>query len=153
MSFHSTLGDISATRLRTILKDLPRAKGYRVELKPLRWRTRPHLQALCDWEAREITVQVPEPFAPFREPVAYRAKRVATRASRGKEKLEFRWFYRTVFFRTKTDVIRFLYCHEYFHYFLHDVLGRRGAAETACDRFALANFRRKTHTPPRSPRG
>ena len=41
-----------------------------------------------------------------------------------------------------TEVIRFLYCHEYYHYYLHEVLGRKGAAETACDRFALKYFRR-----------
>lgn len=148
MTFRSALPGIPAARLRAILGDLPRARGYRVELKPLKWRTRPHLQALCDWGAREITVQVPEPFHPFREPVAYRAKRLRTRASRGKEKLEFRWFYRDVFFRTRSDVIRFLYCHEWYHYYLHDVLGRAGAAETACDRFALENFRRRTHAIP-----
>jgi hypothetical protein len=87
-------------------------------------------------------VQVPEPFRPWVDRIAYRAKRLKGRAARGRI-FAFRWFHRTVRFRTKTEVIRFLYCHEYFHYYLHDVLGRKGAAETACDRFALEHFRRR----------
>jgi len=39
-------------------------------------------------------------------------------------------------------VLRFLYCHEWFHWYLRERLGRRSAAETACDRFALRNYRR-----------
>jgi len=30
------------------------------------------------------------------------------------------------------------------HWYLHEVLGKKSAAETACDRFALKNFRRRT---------
>lgn len=141
MAIHSKLAEFPPTRLRAILADLPRAAGYRLEVKPLRYRTGPHLQALCDYENRTITVQVPEPFRPFRQRIPYRAKRIKTRAARGL--FEFRWFYRAVLFRTKTEVIRFLYCHEYYHFYLHEVLGRKGAAETACDRFALERFRRR----------
>jgi len=125
-----------------MLAGLPRPAGYRLEVKPLRYRTGPHLQGFCDYEAKVITVQVPEPFRPFRQRIPYRAHRIKTGQSRGTS-FRFRWFYRTVLFRTKTDVIRFLYCHEYYHAYLHDVLGRKGAAETACDRFALAWFRRR----------
>ena len=50
-------------------------------------------------------------------------------------------FYRNILFRTKTDVIRFLYCHEYYHYYLYEILHKKGSAETACDRFALEHFR------------
>jgi len=128
-------------RLRAMLRDLPRATGYRVQVKPLRYRTEPHLQGLCDYESKTITVQVPEPFRPFRQRIPYRAQRIKSRAGRG-DAFAFRWFYRNIFFRTKTDVIRFLYCHEYYHYYLHEVLGRKGSAETACDRFALEHFRR-----------
>ncbi len=146
MRIHSRLTGFSPTRLRAMLADLPRAAGYRVEVKPLRYRTRPHLQGLCDYETRTITVQVPEPFRPLRQRIPYRAQRIKTRAARG-DPFAFRWFSRDVLFRTKTDVIRFLYCHEYYHYYLHNVLGRKGSAETACDRFALERFRRRRPTP------
>jgi hypothetical protein len=114
-------------------------------VKPLRYRTEPHLQGLCDYEAKTITVQVPEPFRPFRQRIPYKAQRITPAGRR--DPFRFRWFYRTIQFRTKTDVIRFLYCHEYYHSYLHDVLGKKGAAETACDRFALAWFRRRTKHP------
>jgi len=137
----STLPGFPAVRLQRILADLPRT-GYRLEVKPLRYRTEPHLQGVCDYDAKTITVQVPEPFRPFRQRIAYRAQRIRARAAGGAP-FRFRWFHRNVRFRTRTDVIRFLYCHEYYHWYLHEVLGRKGAAETACDRFALARFRRR----------
>jgi hypothetical protein len=142
MPIQSRLADFPPARLRGILADLPPARGYRLEVKPLRYRTGPHLQALCDYEQHALTVQVPEPFKPFRQRIPYRAKRIKSRASRG-DRFAFRWFYRDIVFRTKTEVIRFLYCHEYYHYYLHEVLGRKGSAETACDRFALAYFRKR----------
>jgi hypothetical protein len=142
MTIDSTLDEFPPSRLQQILADLPTDSGYRLEVKPLRYRRGPHLQALCDWTNKVITVQVPEPFRPFRERVPYRAQRIKTRAAYG-NRFSFRWFYRDVLFRTKTEVIRFLYCHEYYHYYLHDVLGRNGAAETACDRFALEHFRQR----------
>jgi len=144
MKIQSALVEFPRERVRAILADLPRAAGYRLIVKPLRYRTAPHLQGLCDYDARVITVQVPAPFRPFRQRIPYRAKRIRSRAARGE--MAFRWFYRDVLFRTKTEVIRFLYCHEYYHYYLHHVLGRKGSAETACDRFALAHFRSRPHT-------
>lgn len=141
MRIQSTLEGFPPARLRALLADLPAAKGYRLIVKPLRYRTGPHLQGLCDYDARAITVQVPVPFRAFRQRIPYRAMRIRSRAARGE--LAFRWFYRDVLFRTKTEVIRFLYCHEYYHYYLRVVLGRKGAAETACDRYALAWFRRR----------
>lgn len=142
MIIHSRLPEFPIERLRAILADLPEASGYRLDLKPLRYRTGPHLAALCDYDHKTITVQVPEPFRPFRQRIPYRAQRIRARAARGNP-FAFRWFYRDILFRTKTEVIRFLYCHEYYHYYLHDVLGRKGAAETACDRFALEHFRQR----------
>ena len=142
MTMHSTIAEFPPQRLKAILADLPAASGYRLEVKPLQYRREPHLQALCDWSSRVITVQVPEPFRPFRDRVPYRAQRIKGRAAYGNP-FAFRWFYRDVLFRNKTKVIRFLYCHEYYHYYLHEVLGRKGAAETACDRFALEHFRRR----------
>lgn len=142
MPIRSRLPGFPPSRLRAILGDLPLARGYRLDVKPLRYRTGPHLQALCDYEARAIIVQVPDPFQPFRQRIAYRAQRIKSRSARG-DPFAFRWFYRDVLFRTKTEVIRFLYCHEYYHYYLREVLGRKGSAETACDRFALKYFRRR----------
>ncbi len=155
MTILSRLAEFPARRIRAMLADLPRAGGYRLVVKPLRYRMGPHLAGLCEYDARTITVQVPEPFRPFRQRIPYRAQRIKARAARG-HLFAFRWFYRDVLFRTKTDVIRFLYCHEYYHYYLHDVLGRKGAAETACDRFALQHFRtraRERSTPARSAAG
>ena len=145
MVIHSRLPEFPVERVRAILADLPKASGYRLDVKPLRYRTGPHLAALCDYDQKTITVQVPEPFRPFRQRIPYRAQRIKTQAARG-HPFAFRWFYQDIVFRTKTEVIRFLYCHEYYHYYLHDVLRRKGAAETACDRFALARFRLRGYT-------
>lgn len=140
MKVQSSLEEFPAACLRRILRDLPRAKGYRLTVKPLHYRTSPHLQAECDYETKIITVQLPEPFRPFRQRIPYRAKRIKSRRHRGNA-FAFRWFYRNILFRTKADVIRFLYCHEYYHYYLYEILHKRGSAETACDRFALERFR------------
>ena len=139
---HSMIAEFPPRRLKEILADLPPALRYRLEVKPLRYRREPHLQALCDWSSKVITVQVPEPFRPFRDRIPYRAQRIKGRAAYGNP-FAFRWFYRDVLFRNETEVIRFLYCHEYYHYYLHEVLGKKGTAETACDRFALEHFRRR----------
>ena len=39
-------------------------------------------------------------------------------------------------------MLRFLYLHEWMHWFLRERLGRRSQAETTCDRFALRNYRK-----------
>src|SRR5437667_43589 len=83
VKIRSNLAEFSNSRLRRILADLPRAKGYRLTVKPLRYRTSPHLQAECDYESKTITVQVPEPFRPFRQRIPYRAKRIKSRRQRG----------------------------------------------------------------------
>ncbi|HEV8354008.1 MAG TPA: hypothetical protein VGR24_07400 [bacterium] len=142
MIITSTLDGFSPARIRSVLKGLPAATGYRIEVKPLRYRTSPHLAGLCDYETKVITVQVPEPFAPFHQRIPYRAQRLKVQGAGG-DAFKFRWFSRNVLFRTKTEVIRFLYCHEYYHYYLYEVLERKGSAETACDRFALEHFRRR----------
>ena len=122
-------------RLRDWLKDLPPARGYTITARPLRYRTRPHLGAVCWYGEREIELQLPEPFRRWTEPVYYRARR---RPGKG---MHFQWFARQITFRTRREVLRFLYCHEFYHWYLKEVLGRKAAAETACDRFALAHFR------------
>jgi hypothetical protein len=43
-------------------------------------------------------------------------------------------------------VLRFVYLHEWLHWYLREVQGMRAGAETACDRFALRNFRRRQVT-------
>lgn len=130
--------DLPAERVKKILAGLPDARGYRIHVKPLRYREKPHLSAWTDFDARTITLQVPEPFFPFGEVVAYAAKR---RPGKG---IRFIWLTEGVTFHTPREVLRFLYLHEWMHWHLRETLGKRSAAETACDRFALRNFRRRT---------
>lgn len=131
---------MSAKAARRALAGLPEAKGYEVLIKPLRYRTNAHLAALTEWDKHRITLQVPIPFCSFREPVQYGATRLP-----GKN-LRFKWLSKTVDFRTRRDVIRFLYCHEWMHTYLYHDLKRKSAAETTCDRFALLNFRKRVVT-------
>jgi len=131
---------IATAELRELIAGLPDAEGYEVSLKPLRYRSSPHLAAETDYEARTVVIRVPEPFYPFGDTVAYGAKRVAAKG------LRFVWLSEGVTFRTPRDVIRFLYCHEWMHWFLHERLGRKGSAETTCDRFALRNYLKKNVT-------
>jgi hypothetical protein len=140
MDVSSSLPALGVERVRASVRGLPDAPGYRILAKPLRYRSRPHLAAWTDFAAREIVLQVPEPFLPFGEIVHYGAKR---RAGKG---LRFIWLSEGVTFRTPREVLRFLYCHEWFHWYLKERLGRRSAAETACDRFALRNYRRRRVT-------
>jgi len=136
----STVHDLPAAKVRSFLAGLPEAVDYEVIVRPLRYRTRPHLAAYTEFDERRITIQVPEPFLPFGEIVQYGARRL-----RGKG-MRFVWLSEGLTFRTHRQVVRFLYCHEWYHWYLKEVLGRRSSAETACDRFALQNFRRRTVT-------
>lgn len=121
--------------LRRWLGDLPPPPGYSVSARPLRYRQAPHLAAFCWYEDRLIELQVPEPFAAWDEKVYYRARR------RPGLQLRFQWFSKTIRFRTRREVLRFLYLHEFYHWYLKEVRGGKGGAETACDRFALVHFR------------
>jgi hypothetical protein len=136
MAIRSELAGLTSAQARRALDGLPRC-DYEVVVKPLRYRWAPHLAALCEFEERRILLQVPVPFRSFREPVVFAAHRKPGRGMR------FVWVSETVLFRSKRDVLRFLYCHEWMHWYLHEVLGKGSAAETACDRFALRNFRRR----------
>lgn len=136
MGVHSELAGFTDAQARRALEGLPRC-DYDVVIKPLRYRYGPHLAARCEFEERRIVLQVPIPFRPFKEPVIFAARR-----KRGAG-MRFAWASETVFFRGRRDVLRFLYCHEWLHWYLHEVLGRGSSAETACDRFALRNFRRR----------
>src|ERR1700730_10606913 len=119
---HSDLAGVSDSEARRVLEGLPRT-DYEVLVKPLRYRTRPHLAALCEFEERRIVLQVPVPFRPFKEPVLFAARR-----KRGL-KLHFTWASETVSFRLRREVLRFLYCHEWMHWYLHEALGKRSAAQ------------------------
>jgi hypothetical protein len=140
MGIRSALHGLSSADVRRALQGLPRAGDYDVVIKPLRYRMAPHLAALCEFEEHRIILQVPIPFRPFKEPVIFAARR-----KRG-EGMRFRWVSETVLFRSRRDVLRFLYCHEWMHWYLYEELGKRSSAETACDRFALRNFRRRIVT-------
>jgi hypothetical protein len=135
----STVGELPPEEIRGMLAGLPPAAGYAIDVKPLRYREKPHLSAWTDFDDHTITIQIPEPFFPFGEIVPYAAKR---RPGRSK-KLRFIWLTEGITFRTPRDVVRFLYCHEWMHWYLRERLGRKSSAETACDRFALRNYRRR----------
>jgi len=136
----STLDDLSVGSAKRMLAGLPEADGFEVVVKPLRYREKPHLAAMTDFVAETITVQVPVPFYPFGEVVPYGAKR------RPGPSIRFIWLTEGVTFRKPREVLRFLYLHEWMHWYLHVQHGRGTSAETTCDRFALANFRRAVVT-------
>lgn len=135
MVIRSELPGLTTASARRAVSGLP-STAYEVVIKPLRFRTAPHLAALCDFDGRRITLQVPTPFRPFKEIVYHGARR-----KRGSG-IRFTWLSENVMFRSRRDVLRFLYCHEWLHWYLHEQLKKKSAAETACDRFALHNFRR-----------
>jgi hypothetical protein len=139
MAIRSELVGFSDAQARRALEGLPRC-DYEVVIRPLRYRWHPHLAARCEFEDHRIVLQIPIPFRPFKEPVIFAARR-----KRGDE-MRFAWVSETVFFRGRRDVLRFLYCHEWMHWYLYEVLRKGSAAETACDRFALRNFRRRIVT-------
>ena len=140
MRIRSTYEGLSVDRVQRALTGLPPADRYALDVRPLRYRQRPHLSAWTDFSERTITLQLPEPFLPFGEIVPFGAKR---RPGKG---LKFIWLTEGVTFRTEREVLRFLYLHEWMHWYLRERLGRKSAAETACDRFALRNYRRRTVT-------
>jgi hypothetical protein len=140
MRLRSTHEALPAATVRGMLVGLPEARGFEVVVAPLRYREKPHLAAQTNFDDRVITLQVPEPFYPFGEVVAYGAKRRSGRA------LRFIWLTEGVTFRTPREVLRFLYLHEWMHWYLHRVRGRGTSGETTCDRFALVNYRRRVVT-------
>jgi len=140
MRIRCTVPGLSERDVRRALDGLPEAVGYRLVVKPLRYRTEPRLSAVTTFDDREIILQVPEPFLPFGEIVPYGAKRMP-----GAD-LRFVPLSEGVSFRSPAEVLRFLYCHEWYHWFLYEVRGKGWSSETACDRFALRNFRRRTVT-------
>jgi hypothetical protein len=140
LSIRSDLAGLGAADVRRALAGLPSPGDYRVVIKPLRYRTRPHLSGLCEFDLGRIIVRIPEPFRPFSELVYHAAKRLPV------DGLRFAWVSEKVRFRTRRDVLRFVYLHEWLHWYMREMRGTRSGAETACDRFALRNFRRRQVT-------
>jgi len=140
LSIRSDVDDLGVGDVRRALSGLPAPGDYRVVVKPLRYRTRPHLAGLCEFDVGRILLCVPEPFRAFDELVYYSARRKPGAGMR------FAWVAEKVRFRTVREVLRFVYLHEWLHWYMREMLGRRSGAETACDRFALRNFRRRQVT-------
>ena len=137
LALRSNLPGFTVSDARRALAGLPVPGDYRVLVEPLRYRTKPHLSGLCEFDLHRIILRVPEPFHPFDELVYHSARR------RPGDGMRFKWVSDKVSFRTRRDVLRFVYLHEWLHWYLREVLVRRAMAETACDRFALRNFRRR----------
>src|SRR2546421_10119802 len=55
----SEISDLPVERVLDLLSGLPPSDGYEVHVKPLRWRTRPHLAALTNFDDKLIQLQVP----------------------------------------------------------------------------------------------
>src|SRR6202171_709111 len=140
MDVRSDLAGFTVADARRALDGLPAPGDYKVVIKPQRYRTKPSLSALCEFDARRITLRVPEPFHAFDELVYHSARRKPVPG------LSFIWVSEDGRFRTRRDVLRFLYCHERRHGYLREMHGRRAGAETACDRFALRHFRSREVT-------
>jgi hypothetical protein len=127
--------------VRRAIAGFPHPDGYDLSVIPLRYRgDKPHLSAWTDFEIKGITIQIPDPFLPFGEIVPYGAKR---RPGKG---MKFIWLTEGVTFRAPREVLRFLYLHEWMHWYLKERRNRKSHAETACDRFALYNYRKRTVT-------
>jgi len=140
LQVRSDVHGMKAADVRRALAGLPSPGDYRVVIKPLRYRSRPHLSGLCEFDVGRIIVRLPEPFRPFDELVYVSARRKPGAGMR------FAWVSEKVRFRTRRDVLRFVYLHEWLHWYLREMAGKRSGAETACDRFALGNFRRRQVT-------
>ena len=136
----SDLHGLKVADARRALSGLPSPGDYRVVVKPLRYRTRPSLSGLCEFDVGRIIVRVPEPFRAFSELVYINARR---KPGPG---MKFAWLSEKVRFRNRREVLRFIYLHEWLHWYLREMQGFRAGAETACDRFALRNFRRRQVT-------
>jgi hypothetical protein len=136
MHVRSEMPELPAPLVVAMLAGLPEAEGYRIVVKPLRYRSRPHLAARTEFDRRRIVLQVPVPFLPFGEIVPYAARRAPG------EGMRFIPITEGITFRTPREVLRFVYLHEWMHWYLRERLGRRSAAEVTCDRFALWNYLR-----------
>ena len=137
----SELTELPVARARRHLAGLPAAGDYAVRIVPLDYDEKPALSGWTHFDERRITIEIPDPFIPFGEVVPYGAKRRP-----GADGMRFTWLTEGVTFRTPREVLRFVYLHEWMHWFLAERLGKKSRAETTCDRFALWNYRRKLVT-------
>ena len=102
MLLTSKVAELSDARVARLLAGLPETDGFEVVVKPLRYREKPHLAAQTEFDTRQITLQLPEPFLPFGEVVAFGAERRPGRSIR------FIWLTEGVTFRTPREVLRCL---------------------------------------------
>ncbi len=137
----SAVPDLRVARVRRHLAGLPAAGDYSVAVVPLDYDDKPSLSGWTHFDERRITIEIPHPFIPFGDVVPYGAKRRP-----GADGMRFTWLTEGVTFRTPREVLRFVYLHEWMHWYLAERLGKKSRAETTCDRFALWNYRRKLVT-------
>jgi hypothetical protein len=137
----STVDDLSLGDIRRAIAGFPLPDEYDLRVIPLRYRgDKPHLSARTEFDDKTITIQIPEPFLPFGEIVPYGAQR---RPGKG---MRFIWLTEGVTFRSQREVLRFLYLHEWMHWYLKERRNTKSQAETTCDRFALHNYKKRTVT-------
>jgi hypothetical protein len=139
----STVEALPPSTVMAHLEGLPPALGYSLHIEALDYHDRPYLSGMTDFDARTITLHIPDPFYPFGEVIPYAATR---RPGTGSEAFRFIWLSEGVTFSQPCEVVRYLYLHEWMHWYLRECLGRKGQAETACDRFALRNYQRSVVT-------
>src|SRR5262245_59205417 len=101
MDVSCSVPDLTPEAVAEMLAGLPEPGDYRVHVKTLRYRDRPHLAAWTDFQDRSITLQLPEPFLPFGEIVPYGAKR---RTSAKGTRPRFIWLTEGITFRTPEEV-------------------------------------------------
>src|SRR2546430_15631545 len=111
----SDLHGFKVADARRALAGLPAPGDYRVVIKPLRYRTRPSLSGLCEFDMGRIIVRIPEPFRPFEERVYFNARR-----KRGAG-MRFSWVAEKVRFRTRRYVLRLAHCPDCLHWYLRRV--------------------------------
>jgi hypothetical protein len=141
MQVTSTVDELTPAAIRRALAGFPHAEGYGLHVIPLRYRgDKPHLSAWTDFEDKTITIQIPEPFLAFGEVIPFGAQR---RPGKG---MRFIWLTEGITLRTPREVLRFLYLHEWMHWYLKERKNAKSQAETTCDRFALYNYRKRTVT-------
>jgi len=136
----SRVTGVDADKFRRWLADLPPPIGYAVSARPLRYRQAPHTAAFCWYDDRLIELQVPEPFRAWNEKVYVRARRKPGR------RLAFQWFSETIRFRSRREVLRFLYCHEFYHWYLREVRGKRRQPKPRAIALRWRTFGRATAT-------
>src|SRR5438876_4870625 len=103
----SDLPGLNAADVRRALSGLPSPGDYRVVIKPLRYRTRPHLAGLCEVDVGRSIVSVSEPFQPFAELVYVNARRKPGAV------MKFAWLFDKRRFRSLAHLLRFVHHNEW----------------------------------------